>query len=449
MGKLFGTDGVRGVANEELTCNIAYRLGQAAATVLTKQTNHRPRILIGKDTRISSDMLEAAVTAGICSVGGDVELLGVIPTPAVAYLVGRYHADAGVVISASHNPFEHNGIKLFNGEGYKLSDALEEEIEALMLGDASAIPLKTGAELGRYHRSADAVSDYVRHIYAVCNRSFEGWRIAFDCANGASSTTLPMLANLLGLEAMILSHEPDGVNINDNCGSTHPEALGEFVRKNRCKAGFAFDGDADRMLCVDENGNLVDGDRIMAIFAKHMMKKGVLANHTLVCTTMSNLGLFKMCQQHGIQTAVTDVGDRYVLEEMLRGGYVLGGEASGHIIQSRFATTGDGQAAMVEMLKIMAESGEKLSSLAAVMERFPQVMVNVRVAPEVKKSFREDARVKRAIEAGEKELADSGRIIVRASGTEPLVRVMIEGENFDRINQLAVEIAEEIKNIGK
>lgn len=447
MGKLFGTDGVRGVANEELTCDLAFRLGQAAAMVLTKTTHHKPRILIGKDTRISSDMLEAAVTAGICSVGGDVYSLGVIPTPAVAYLVGRYNADAGVVISASHNPFEHNGIKLFNGEGYKLSDELESEIEGLMLGSAEKIALRTGAELGRSYIATDAVQDYVRHLYSLAETVFEGWRVAFDCANGAASSTLPALAELLGLEALVLSHEPDGVNINDNCGSTHPEALCEFVRNNRCKAGFAFDGDADRMLCVDENGELIDGDRVMAIFAKHMIEKGTLTNQTLVCTTMSNLGLFEMCKKYGIETKVTDVGDRYVLEEMLRGGHVLGGEASGHIIQSRFATTGDGEAAMVHMLEIMKESGKKLSELASVMERYPQVMVNVRVSPAVKKAYQKDTSVNEAIAKGEAELGDSGRIIVRASGTEPLVRVMIEGKDFNKINKMAIEIADLIQKI--
>ena len=441
MGRLFGTDGVRGVANAELDCDLAFRLGQAAATVLTETTRHKPKILIGKDTRISSDMLEAALTAGVCSVGGDAVSLGVIPTPAVAYLVKEYAADAGFVVSASHNPFEHNGIKIFNGEGYKLSDEIEERVENLVLD--GGITLKTGAEIGRSSVAIGASDEYVRHLCSVAGE-LSGMKLAFDCANGASSETLVKLVHTLGVKAHIINNDPDGLNINTNCGSTHPEELCRYVKENDCEAGFAFDGDADRMLAVDENGRLIDGDMILAIFANYMKEKGTLANDTLVCTTMSNLGLFEMCKNNGIGTLVTDVGDRYVLEGMLEKGHLLGGEASGHVILKSFATTGDGQAAAVFLMNIMRESGKTLSELADVMTRYPQVMVNAKVTPEVKKSFREDAAVKAAIAAAERQLGEAGRILVRASGTEPLVRVMVEGKNQEEITELANRVANQI-----
>ncbi len=449
MGKLFGTDGVRGVANTELSCPLTFRLGQAAAVVLTEATRHKPLFLIGKDTRISSDMLEAALIAGICSVGGDVASLGIIPTPAVAYLTRKYGADAGVVISASHNPFEHNGIKIFDSEGFKLSDALLDRIEELALDENATLPLRTGAELGRVRPMKNASDDYVKYLYSATDRIFDGVKIAVDCANGAASATAGKLFSMLGCNVVMLGCEPDGVNINENCGSTHMEALSEAVVKNRCKLGVAFDGDADRCQAVDEKGNLIDGDRLMAIFALEMQEKGELTENAFVATPMSNLGLFKMAEKHGIKVEQAAVGDRYVLELMEKKGYVLGGEQSGHMILRKYATTGDGQLTAVRLIARLVESGKKASELAGVMERYPQVMVNVTVPNGVKEAVMADAEVISVLRDGERRLDGEGRLLVRPSGTEPLIRVMAEGREFDAINTVATVAAQAIRSAAK
>lgn len=441
MGRLFGTDGARGVANTELSCELAMQIGRAAALVLTRHQSDKPKILIGRDTRISSAMLEAALVAGICSVGADAELIGVIPTPGVAYLVSKYEADAGVMISASHNPVEFNGIKLFSATGYKLSDEIEAEIEALILDTPEEIPLKEGTELGRIYRRRSAPLDYIAHIRSTLEGDLKGIRVAVDCANGSASTTAEQLFESLGADAIIFHEEPDGTNINKDCGSTHLDSLVEYVRMHDCQLGVAFDGDADRCLAVDENGNIVDGDQMIAIFANHMKQDGSLKKDTAVVTVMSNLGFFRFAEDAGIQARATKVGDRYVLEEMLKEGYNLGGEQSGHIIFSDYATTGDGQLSAVQLLHILKETGRPLSELADVMEQYPQVMVNVKVSNDRKALLDTDADVKAVIKQAEQTLGRDGRILVRASGTEPLIRVMAEGKNKDEIGRLADQVA--------
>ncbi len=445
MGRLFGTDGVRGVANSELTCEMAMNIGRAAAMVLTNEDRRHPRVLIGKDTRKSSDMLEAAITAGLCSVGANVIQLGVVPTPAVAYLVGKYKADAGVVLTASHNPCEFNGIKIFSGDGYKLPDALEEQIEAIVLDHAATPPTPVGGDLGTVSAAPDAVRDYVDHVKSTVPFSLDGLHIAIDCANGASSRTAELLFTELGAQVDMLFDKPDGVNVNDKCGSTHMEALMEYVRTHDVDAGIAFDGDADRCLAVDEHGNFVDGDFIMAICAADMKSRGKLAKSTVVGTIMTNMGFNRFCAENDMKFSATKVGDRYVLEEMLLEGYNFGGEQSGHVIFLDFATTGDGQLTAAHLLSLMRRREAKLSSLATIMQRFPQVMVNVTTSPEGKPRFYTDDEVKESIEKVKAALGDSGRIIVRPSGTEPLLRVMVEGEDEEQINALANEVADVVR----
>lgn len=445
MGRLFGTDGVRGVANSELTCEMAMNIGRAAAMVLTNEDRRHPRVLIGKDTRKSSDMLEAAITAGLCSVGANVIQLGVVPTPAVAYLVGKYKADAGVVLTASHNPCEFNGIKIFSGDGYKLPDALEEQIEAIVLDHAATPPTPVGGDLGTVSAAPDAVRDYVDHVKSTVPFSLDGLHIAIDCANGASSRTAELLFTELGAQVDMLFGKPDGVNVNDKCGSTHMEALMEYVRTHDVDAGIAFDGDADRCLAVDEKGNFVDGDFIMAICAADMKSRGKLAKSTVVGTIMTNMGFNRFCAENDMKFSATKVGDRYVLEEMLLEGYNFGGEQSGHVIFLDFATTGDGQLTAAHLLSLMRRREAKLSSLATIMQRFPQVMVNVTTSPEGKLRFYTDDEVKESIEKVKAALGDSGRIIVRPSGTEPLLRVMVEGEDEEQINALANEVADVVR----
>ena len=447
MGRLFGTDGARGVAVTELTCETAMQIGRAAASVLCRKSGHKAKILIGKDTRVSSDIMEAALTAGILSVGADAVSLGVVPTPAVAYLVKHMNADAGVMISASHNSMEFNGIKLFAGTGFKLSDDIEEEIEALVLDTPEKLTesLKNGAEVGRLHIDREAVWDYVSHILSTGEKSFEGMRIAVDCANGSASATAERLFTGLGAKVYLLSCDPDGVNINDNCGSTHLEQLSAFVKANGCDAGIAFDGDADRCLAIDENGAVVDGDKLIAIFAKDMSERGMLADNAAVVTVMTNLGFTFFAKENGIKMITTKVGDRYILEQMLASGYTLGGEQSGHIIFRDYATTGDGQLTAIQLLSVMKRSGKKLSELAELMERYPQVMINVKISPRWKEEWKNIAEIEEIIEKKEKELDGNGRILVRESGTEPLIRVMIEGRLFETINGMAVEIADVIR----
>lgn len=445
MGRLFGTDGVRGVANSELTCEMAMNIGRAAAMVLTDDDRRHPRILIGKDTRKSSDMLEAAITAGLCSVGANVIQLGVVPTPAVAFLVGKYKADAGIVLTASHNPCEFNGIKIFSGDGYKLPDALEEQIEAIVLDHVDTPPTPVGGDLGTVTTAPNVVRDYVDHVKCTVPFSLDGLRIAIDCANGASSRTAETLFTELGAECHMLANEPNGVNVNDNCGSTHMEGLMAYVKEHGLDAGVAFDGDADRCLAVDENGNLVDGDFVMAICAADMKSRGKLAKSTVVGTIMTNMGFNRFCDENDMKFSSTKVGDRYVLEEMLLEGYNFGGEQSGHVIFLDFATTGDGQMTAAQLLSIMRRRQAKLSSLATIMQRYPQVMVNVTTSPEGKLRFYTDTEVKESIEKAKAVLGSTGRIIVRPSGTEPLLRVMVEGENEEQISELANQVADVLR----
>ncbi len=453
MGRLFGTDGARGVANSELTCELAMQIGRAAAMVLTQHSKKRPRVLIGMDTRASSQMLESSISAGLCSVGADVMLLGEIPTPAVAYLVKKYEYDAAVMISASHNPCEYNGIKIFQGNGYKLPDALEEEIESIILDKTQIPPVKVGGEVGRITRSKTAVIDYVEYLCDIAEndlseynlKDFKGLKIAVDCSNGAASVTAPQIFMNLCDDCYFLACHPNGTNINENCGSTHLEILQDFVVRNGCDAGLAFDGDADRFLAVDEKGNIVDGDRLIAIFAKHMKSKNKLKNNSAVVTVMSNMGFFKFCEDNDINCEKTKVGDRYVLENMLENDYLIGGEQSGHIIFLEHATTGDGELSALKLLCVMRESGKTLSELASEMQIFPQILINVRVSDFGKARFPRDKEIKNAIEAAEKELGDDGRVLVRVSGTEPLVRVMLEGKDEEKINILAQEIAQVVK----
>lgn len=443
MGRLFGTDGVRGVANTELTCELALNIGRAAAAVLSKGMRRRPVFVVGTDTRISSDMLAAAVTAGLCSVGADVKTLDVVPTPAVAYLVGKYKADAGIMISASHNPSEYNGIKIFSGDGYKLPDALEEQIEAMVLDGHETADLKPGAGVGKTSYASDAVKDYVDHLRSSVPNSLDGLKIGVDCANGSASVTAAKLFEALGADARIINASPDGENINVNCGSTHIEGLAAFVRDNGLDAGVAFDGDADRCLCVDERGNVIDGDEIMAICASDLAERGKLRKRTVVGTVLTNFGFEKYCDENGMKFVATKVGDRFVLEEMLLNEYDFGGEQSGHIIFRDFATTGDGQLTAIQLLSLMKRKGLKLSEMAC-MKKYPQVMRNIRVKNEAKVLYYTNSRIKEAVEAAKRTLGSDGRVVVRPSGTEPLIRVMTEGLDISVIDRAADEIAEVI-----
>lgn len=445
MGRLFGTDGARGVANKEITCELAMQIGRAAAMVLTENLSHRPRVLIGMDTRASGEMLESAITAGLCSVGADVLLLGVVPTPAVAYLVKVYKYDAGVMISASHNPCEYNGIKIFQSTGYKLPDALENEIEAIILDDAKVPPVMVGGDVGRVLRAEHAVEDYIKHLLSTTDTRCDGLKIALDCANGSSSVSAKNVFEALGAECVVIGDDPDGVNINKDCGSTHMEALQKCVVENGCDLGFAFDGDADRMLAVDHTGNVVDGDQAIAVCAKYMKANGTLQKDTAVVTVMSNMGFFKFCDDNGIHCERTKVGDRYVLENMLENGYSIGGEQSGHIIFLDYATTGDGQLSAIQLLKVLKNTGKTLKELAEEMEIYPQVLINVRVSKYGRVRFTSDMEIKNAISRAEEELGDTGRVLVRVSGTEPLVRVMLEGKDKQKIQELGESIAEVVR----
>lgn len=446
MGRLFGTDGVRGVANESLTPELALQIGRAAAMVLLRESkSSKPTILIGKDTRASGDMLEAALTAGFTSVGCNVLSVGVVPTPAVAYLVCKYECEAGVMISASHNSCEYNGIKIFQKTGYKLDDAIEEEIEAIVLDNAEEIPVLTGGAVGNRLYCKTAVRDYVEHIVSTTDVRFDGLSIALNCANGSASVCAKEIFTSLGAKCLMLSDTPDGVNINDNCGSTHPEELMKFVKDAGLDLGLAFDGDADRMLAVDENGELVDGDKVIAICAKRMKDEGKLAKNTAVVTVMSNMGFFKFCKQNDIECAKTAVGDRYVLEKMLKDGYNIGGEQSGHVIFLDYATTGDGELSGVQLIETMVKSGKKLSELAQIMRVYPQVLINVKVTPEGKQKYNNDEYIISAVQQAEMELSGEGRVLVRVSGTEPLVRVMLEGSDIEQITKLGNCIADVVR----
>ncbi|MBQ7070480.1 MAG: phosphoglucosamine mutase [Ruminococcus sp.] len=447
MGRLFGTDGARGVAITELTCEMAMKIGRAAALVLSKGKDGRAKIIIGKDTRISSDVLEAALVSGICSVGADAYILGVIPTPAVALLVNKYEADAGVMISASHNSVEFNGIKLFSGSGFKLPDSVEAEIEELILDRPEDITLCSGTEIGRVYYEKDAVWDYVRHIMKSSPSDFKGIKVALDCANGSASVCAQKIFEGLGAKCVMINDKPDGTNINKNCGSTHIEGLQKTVIENHCDVGLAFDGDADRCLAVDENGELIDGDKLLAIFSNYMKELGLLKNNACVVTVMTNLGFFKFAKENNVVVATTNVGDRYVLEEMQKGGYNLGGEQSGHIIMLDFANTGDGELTGTKLLTVMSYTKKKASELAACMETYPQVLVNVRITPDKKGKWEKDEAVLAAIQEYSDKLGSEGRILVRESGTEPLVRVMIEGKKTGVITEYAKNIAKLVEEM--
>ncbi len=445
MGRLFGTDGARGVANTELTAELAMNIGRAAAMVLISDEVEHPTILIGRDTRLSGHMLEGALVAGLCSVGANVELLDVVPTPAVAYLVKKYNADAGIMISASHNPFEFNGIKIFSSEGCKLPDDLENRIEEIVLDHIVPYSLASDENIGKVTRMDNACEDYINYIAECINCDLEGMEIAIDCSNGSSSRTAEKLFTELGAKVHMLYDKPDGININKDCGSTHIGKLQSYVRDNKLCCGLAFDGDADRCLAVDENGNLVDGDYLIAICAKDMKDRGVLKKNAVVGTIMTNMGFNKFCEENGMKFISTKVGDRYVLESMLQDGYNIGGEQSGHIILLDYETTGDGQLSGATVLSIMKRTGDKLSTLAKVMERMPQVLINVKVSAEGKLAFYNDKEIKAEIKRITDILGERGRILIRVSGTEPLVRVMLEGENLEEIQSLAEEAAQVVR----
>ena len=439
MGRMFGTDGVRGVANRELTIELAMALGKYGAYVITGG-KEKARIVVGKDTRISGDMLENALVAGIMSTGCDVIRLGVIPTPAVAKLVKALDADAGVMISASHNPVEFNGIKFFNGEGLKLADAMEDEIEKY-INESIPLALPEGAHLGHVSDYEHSESDYMQYIESTLNGvKFEGLKVAIDCANGAAYKVAPLTLNALDAKVYSIHHEPDGNNINDNCGSTHMDDLKKFVKVVGADIGLAFDGDADRLLAVDEMGQFVDGDKIMAICATEMHKLGKLKNDTVVTTVMSNLGFDVAIKENGLNSLKTKVGDRYVLEEMLKGGFSLGGEQSGHIIFLDHNTTGDGLLTAVQLLSVLKSTGKKLSELASVMTVYPQVLKNARVSNTKKNHYMENKVVSERIGEVEEKFHGKGRVLIRPSGTEPLVRVMIEGEDQSVLEKVAQEL---------
>lgn len=447
MSRMFGTDGVRGVAGSELTIQLATSLGQAGAFVLTKETSHNPTIIVGCDTRISGGMLSNALMAGICSVGANAVYVGVIPTPAIAYLTRFYHADAGVMISASHNPAEFNGIKFFNREGYKLPDQLEDEIENLISSNLMGVTMPVGAEVGKIEYRFDALEDYIAFAKKAVPIDLTGMKIVADCAEGASYITSVRTLSELGAEVIAIHTNPDGININRNCGSTHMEELMRRVVEEKADLGVAFDGDADRMLAVDENGKMVDGDQLMAICGLYLKERGKLKQDTIVGTVMSNLGFTLFGKANAIDIERTVVGDRYVLECMKRKGYNLGGEQSGHIIFLDENTTGDGLLSALHLLQVLVDSKKPLSELASIMEVLPQALVNAKVSNANKHKYMEYSAISNAIEDIEKKYADEGRVLIRPSGTEPLVRVMIEGKDIEEITRDATRLAELISEV--
>ena len=447
MARLFGTDGVRGIANEELTPMLAMQLGQAGAYVLTREKEHKPTIMVGCDTRISGDMLANALMAGACSVGANCVYVGVLPTPAVAYLTQKYKVDAGVVISASHNPVEFNGIKFFDGNGYKLPDELEDEIEGLIKDGMPGIKFPTGTAVGKVKYRTDAREEYINHAIQAVPVDLSGMKIVVDCAEGASFYTSVEALKELGGSVVAIHNNPDGANINANCGSTHMEELQARVVFEKANLGLAFDGDADRLLAVDENGNVVDGDQIMAIVGNHMKSLGKLKKDTIVATVMSNLGFFLMGEKQGMTIEQTKVGDRYVLERMKEIGASLGGEQSGHIIFLDENTTGDGLLSALHLLEVMVDTGKSLSELADIMEVLPQALVNAKVANHKKEKYMEYPVIAEAIREIEQKFAGEGRVLIRPSGTEPLVRVMIEGKDRQGIRREAERLGSLIQDI--
>jgi len=447
MGRLFGTDGVRGVANEELTPLLAMQLGQAGAYVLTRENMHKPTIMVGCDTRISGDMLANALMAGACSVGANAVYVGVVPTPAVAYLTRKYKVDAGVVISASHNPVEFNGIKFFDGNGYKLPDSLEDEIEALIRNNMDGLKFPIGSGVGKIKYRTDAREEYINHAFQAIPVDLSNLKIVVDCAEGASFYTSVEALKELGANVVAIHNNPDGTNINANCGSTHMEELRARVVYEKANVGLAFDGDADRLLAVDELGNYVDGDQIMAIIGNYMKEKGTLKDNTIVATVMSNLGFFLMGKENGIKIEQTKVGDRYVLERMKEIGANLGGEQSGHIIFLDENTTGDGLLSALHLLEVIVDTGKPLSELSGIMEVLPQALFNAKVPNHKKDSYMDYPEIANAIQSLSDLFAGEGRVLIRPSGTEPLVRVMIEGKDQQQIDQEARKLANLIQDV--
>lgn len=450
MGRLFGTDGIRGIVGKTLTVDEAFKIGQAVTTVLQQESGKTPTILIGKDTRVSSDMLECALIAGICSVGGDVMPLGVIPTPGVAYLTVQEKASAGIVISASHNPFEYNGIKVFNGQGYKLSDEMELLVEEMVLAYAH-MDIKTGREIGKCLRGMKVLKqDYIRHLRSTVSAELSGLRVLVDCANGAASATAPELFARLPLQADFINMDPDGLNINDRCGSTHMDVLAKAVVAGKYDLGIAFDGDADRCLLVDELGNMIDGDKVMAVCGAAMRKNGTLSGNAIVATVMSNLGLHEFCRNNGIDLVCTAVGDRHVLEKMVECGYAIGGEQSGHTIFRAYATTGDGQLTALQFLQVLVQSGKQASELVSCCPQYPQELINVKVShmPGVKERILANQSVWDLVREKEQELNGEGRVLLRPSGTEALIRVMVEAKTTEIALRTANELADYIKKLS-
>ena len=449
MGKLFGTDGIRGIVGENLTADLAYRVGQAVSVTLEEEKGRPPLITIGMDTRISSDMLEGAMIAGITSVGGSVMPLGTIPTPAVAYLTIKVGADAGVVISASHNPFEHNGIKVFNGQGYKLSDALEDRVEEKILS-TEPMPIKKGGDIGkRIHGMKNLKYEYIQHLRGTVQDDLGGLRVLIDCANGAAAATAPDLFADFAMEADFIHRKPNGVNINLKCGSTHLKSLAAMVTAGEYDLGIAFDGDADRCLMIDEKGNVVDGDKTMAVCGLYMRDQGLLTGRAIVGTVMSNLGLHEFCNKNNIRLICTPVGDRNVLEKMLEFGYRIGGEQSGHTIFTDYATTGDGQLTALQFLQILKRSGKPASELASICPSYPQTLLNVQLPnqPGLKEAVMGSEVLAEAVRREEEALGGDGRILVRSSGTEPLIRVMVEAKTAQQADDCASRLADLVKTL--
>lgn len=445
LSRLFGTDGVRGEANVTLLPEMAYRLGRAATIYFGKESDEQPLIIIGRDTRISGEMFESALTAGICSAGGRAMLAGIIPTPAIAYLARKHKAKAGIVISASHNPFHDNGIKFFGGDGYKLPDAVEDELEAIVhqLETDDNYPRPTAEHIGHIEYRTDLLNQYMEFVLSTCKERFDGVKVVLDCANGAAYEAMPKILRRLGANVKVIHALPNGTNINDGCGSTHLESLQKAVLENGADFGIAHDGDADRCLCVDEKGQVIDGDHILVMCAMDMMKEGKLPYNTVVTTVMANIGFHQAIKKAGGRAEITKVGDRYVLENMLKNGYKIGGEQSGHIIFTDFSTTGDGLITALQVLSSLKRSGRKASDLTALMTTYPQLLVNVKVA--TKEGWETNEAIKEAIAEGDKELGENGRILVRPSGTEPLIRVMAEGPDQAQLDRICHAIADVVK----
>lgn len=445
MGRLFGTDGVRGVANSEINPVLAMNIGKAAAMVLKDNDTERPTVLIGRDTRLSGDMIEGALMAGLCSIGADVILLGVVPTPAVAYLIRRRGADAGIMISASHNPFEFNGIKLFSSEGYKISDELEEKIEDIVLDETYSYPVLTADAVGSVRRWDDCLSAYVEYVVSTVDGDLTGFDIALDCANGSSSYTAERIFTRLGANVHVLNASPDGININTECGSTHIEGLCRYVREHHLDGGLAFDGDADRCFAVDENGCVIDGDAIMAAFSTDLKSRNRLRHNSVVCTVMTNIGFERYCEEHGISCVFTDVGDRRVLEEMRKGGYNVGGEQCGHVMLLDHTTSDDGQLTGAHLLSLVKRRRTPLSAYSGMIKKYPQTQINIRITPEGRRRFLQDKEIPAKADSIRAAMGKRGKLVVRVSGTEPLARVMAQGEDADEIKRFAEEMANFIR----